>query len=76
MKPDEQSIEDQAAQPPHRDRARLALRLIASLDPGEDEDVDELWLDQAEHRLRSYDEGVMPAEDAEEALSDIERDLT
>jgi hypothetical protein len=76
MKPDEQSIEDQAAQLPHRDRARLALRLIASLDPGQDEDVDELWLDEAEQRLNGYDEGVMRAEHAEEAISDIERDLT
>jgi hypothetical protein len=36
---------------------RLALRLIESLDPGKDEDVDELWLAEAERRLRQYDEG-------------------
>jgi len=32
MKPDKASVEEQAAQLPHRERAQLALRLIASLD--------------------------------------------
>lgn len=34
MKPDQASVEEQAAQLPHRERARLALRLIESLEPG------------------------------------------
>jgi len=46
MKPDKASVQEQAAQLPHRERAQLALRLIESLDPGHDEDVDELWLDE------------------------------
>ena len=36
MKPDKASVEEQAAQLPHRERAQLALRLIESLDPGHD----------------------------------------
>jgi len=77
MKSDERrSIEDQAARLPHRDRARLALRLIESLEPGRDEDVDELWLDEAERRLKKYDEGTTEAFDAKEAISEIERNLT
>lgn len=76
MKPDEQSIEDQAAQLPQRERARLALRLIESLEPGQDENVEELWLDEAERRLQKYDEGATQADDADEAISDIERNLT
>lgn len=75
MKPDDQSIEDQAAQLPQRERARLALRLIESLEPGQDENVEELWLDEAERRLKEYDEGTTQADDAEEAISDIERNL-
>jgi Putative addiction module component len=75
MKPDEQSIEDQAAQLPQRDRARLALRLIESLEPGQDENVEEFWLDEAERRLKKYDEGATQADDADEAISDIERNL-
>lgn len=75
MKPDKQSIEDQAAQLPQRERARLALRLIESLEPGQDENVEELWLDEAERRLKKYDEGATQADDADEAISDIERNL-
>jgi putative addiction module component (TIGR02574 family) len=76
MKSDERSVEAQAVQLSHRDRARLALKLIESLDPGRDEDVDELWLAEAERRLAEYDGGRTQAEDADEAISDIERNLT
>ena len=76
MKPDEQSIEDQVARLPHRERARLALRLIESLEPSNDENVEELWLEEAERRLKEYDQGAMQADDADEAISDIERNLT
>lgn len=76
MKPDKASVEKQAVQLPHRERAQLALRLIESLDPGHDEDVDELWLDEAERRLLEYDRGAAQARTAEEAISEIERQLT
>lgn len=75
MEPDKQDIEDQAAQLPRRERARLALRLIESLEPGPDENVEELWLDEAERRLKKYDEAKTQTDDAEEAISDIERNL-
>ena len=60
---------------PHRERAKLALRLIESLDPGEDEDVSEIWLAEAERRLKAYDEGTIEARDIDEALSEIEQRL-
>lgn len=75
MKGDQASVEEQAAQLPQRERARLALRLIESLEPGHDEDVDELWLNEAERRLREYDRGATQARDADEAVSEIERQL-
>jgi hypothetical protein len=75
VKTTEPSIEEQAARLPHRERARLALALIASLDPGKDEDAAELWLDLAERRLAKYDQGAANAMDADEALSEIERQL-
>jgi hypothetical protein len=75
MKRDDISIEEQAARLSHRDRARLALRLIESLEPGRDEEVDELWLDEAEQRLRRYDQGASRARDAQDAVADIERQL-
>ena len=75
MKREELSVEEQAARMSHRERARLALRLIESLEPGQDEDVDQLWLDEAERRLRTYEEGGTKSRDAEDAVSDIERRL-
>lgn len=75
MKRDEIGVEEQAARLSHRDRARLALRLIESLEPGQDEDVDGFWLNEAEQRLRKYDQGAEQARDAEDAIADIERHL-
>ena len=75
MKTDNLSIEEQVARLPHRDRARLALRLIESLDPGKDEDVADLWLNEVAERLKRYDDGATTARDAELAISEIERRL-
>jgi putative addiction module component (TIGR02574 family) len=69
------TIQDDAVRLPHRERAKLALRLIESLDPGEDEDVNEIWLAEAERRLKAYDEGTIEARDIDEALSEIEQRL-
>jgi len=43
--------------------------------PGKDEDVDELWLTEAESRLREYDEGTASARDIDDALLEIEKQL-
>ena len=66
------SLEDEVAKLPHRDRARIALKLIESLEPGRDEDVSELWLDEAERRLAAYDAGDMGVRDADEVFSEVE----
>ena len=68
-------IEKDAIQLPHRERARLALRLIESLDPGKDENVEELWLTEAERRLKEYDDGTISARDIDDALLEIEKHL-
>lgn len=75
MKTPGNSLENQIARMPHRERARLALALIESLDPGMDEDAADLWLDEAERRLEKYDQGTAEALDADEALAEIERQL-
>lgn len=75
MKPDQSSLEDQISRLPDRERARLALRLLESLEPGSDDGVDDLWLDEAERRLQNYDKGLTDARDAEEAIVEIERQL-
>lgn len=75
MPSDPTTLEDDATRLPHRERARLALRLIESLDPGKGENVDELWLAEAERRLEEYDEGATDARDVDEAPSEIEQQL-
>jgi putative addiction module component (TIGR02574 family) len=75
MSHDTSTIEDQLSRLPDQERARLALRLLESLEPGSDEDVDQLWLDEAERRLERYDAGATKALDAEEAIAKIERQL-
>ena len=75
MSHDTSTIEDQLSRLPDQERARLALRLLESLEPGSDEDVDQLWLDEAERRLERYDAGATKALDAEEAIAEIERQL-
>jgi putative addiction module component (TIGR02574 family) len=56
---------------PHRERAKLAAVLLASLDDGVDEDVSDLWLEEAQRRLEAFDAGETSARDADEVLSDI-----
>ena len=68
-------IGEKAAKLSPKERARLALRLIKSLDPGEDEDAEQVWLEEAERRLEAYDTGSTTPRPAEEVLSEIERRL-
>lgn len=75
MTSESREIEEKAQRLPEKDRARLALKLIESLDPGEDEDVEELWLDEAERRLAEYDAGRADARPAEEVFAEIEKKL-
>lgn len=69
------NIQEEAAHLSRRERAQLALKLLEGLEPGHDEDVDEIWLDEAERRLERYDRGVDEARDAEDAIDEIERNL-
>jgi hypothetical protein len=75
MASDSTTIENDAIRLSHRERAKLALRLIESLDPGRDEDVGDIWLTEAERRLKSYDQGMTDARDMNDALSEIEQQL-
>ena len=57
------------------ERAYLVRKLIAGLDEGEDEDVEQLWLDEVERRLSDYDSGKTTARPAEEVFSELEKKL-
>ena len=57
------------------ERARLAGRLLLSLDEPADSEVERLWLQEAERRLREFREGAVkgiPSEDVwRKAVADI-----
>lgn len=60
-------LENLLLQLPQPERARLAERLIASLD--EESDLDEEWYDEAERRLGDFEsENGIPAEEVFAAL--------
>jgi putative addiction module component (TIGR02574 family) len=56
------------------DRARLAERLLASLDGGADEDpgeVERAWMEEADRRYQRYVAGEESARPAEEVLARV-----
>lgn len=67
-------LEAQALELPSQDRARLAQRLLASLDDELDEDpaeVERAWEAEIEYRLAEYRAGRMESVPAAEALARI-----
>lgn len=63
---DPQTIEREALRLTPALRAKLAHELLESLDTLSPEEIDELWLDEAERRLQELDAGraqLVPAED-------------
>ena len=50
-------LESKALQLPAKERARLAERLISSLDQETDPDAEMLWLQEAERRLDELESG-------------------
>lgn len=75
MTADSREIEKQAQNLPAKERARLALALMESLDQGEDVDAEELWLDEAERRLEDYRAGRVEAIPANEVFEIIAKKL-
>ena len=63
--------EEQAKSLTQKERARLALSLIESLDPGTDEDADALWLEEAKKRLKAYDAGKTQSRSVNDVIAEI-----
>ena len=61
-------VEYDAMQLSSRERALLVARLLATLDPGEDVDAEELWLEEAERRYKKYRAGDIASKPAEQAF--------
>ena len=64
-------LESQALKLSRRQRARLAQRLISSLDQEVDADAERLWLAEAERRLADLKSGKVAAIPAERVLKKI-----
>jgi len=61
-------IEAKALRLPPKERARLAERLISSLDQESDRDAEQVWLAEAERRLDELESGKVAGIPAEEVL--------
>lgn len=61
-------VESRALRLPRRERARLAQRLISSLARELSPDVDKLWLQEAERRLRELKSGSVAGIPAEKVV--------
>ena len=68
-------IEREASGLSDQDRARLAQRLLDTLDKGHDEDVEGIWLIKAERRYAAYRKGTIKAVTIEQAFTEAKSRL-
>jgi putative addiction module component (TIGR02574 family) len=61
-------LESRALKLSRRKRARLAQRLISSLDRKADADAEKIWLEEAERRLRELTSGKVAGIPAEKVI--------
>ena len=68
-------IESEAMQLSRQERAVLIEHLLTTLDVGEDVDVEELWLQEAERRYQEYRAGHIVSKPAEMVFDDAKKRL-
>lgn len=68
-------VESQALKLSRKERARLAHRLISSLDQEADADAERLWLAEAERRLGELKSGKVAAIPAERVIKKVRSTL-
>ena len=71
MQPDKHQIEEAALNLDARSRARLAAKLLRSLDDLGEEEADALWAAEAERRDAEMDENEHLGRPAEDVLRDL-----
>lgn len=64
-----EEVESAALQLPRPDRARLAERLIASLD--EEDEIEQAWAAEIERRVREVDSGEVELIPGEQVMADM-----
>jgi putative addiction module component (TIGR02574 family) len=70
--PTAEDLEREALQLDVKERARLAERLLASLDSLSAVELESLWATEAERRLAAYDRGDLEAVSSEQVLAEAE----
>ena len=68
-------LENEALRLDPRSRARLAERLLGSLDDLSEAEIQALWLDEAERRERAWDAGEVEGIPAEQVLRELRSSL-
>ena len=58
-----------------QDRALFVERLLATLDPGEDVNAEELWLEAAERRYQEYRAGRVASKPANQVFDEAMKRL-
>lgn len=62
---------DEALLLPREDRAELVEKLLQSLNTPTQAEVDRLWAEEVEKRVKEYDEGKIEAIDGEQVFKEI-----
>jgi putative addiction module component (TIGR02574 family) len=73
--PDTKKVLSDALELPEHQRAEIAAKLLESLDPTDDERVDEAWAIEIERRGAALDSGEAVTSDWSEFRARIERDV-
>lgn len=68
-------VERDALELTRQERALLAEHLLATLDPADDVDAEELWLQEAEKRDANYRAGKITSKPAEQVFGDARQRL-
>jgi putative addiction module component (TIGR02574 family) len=68
-------IQQELAELPAKERARLALALVESLEPEEEGDIAEAWRVEAERRLEQYNRGEITGVPREQVFANVRRRL-
>lgn len=58
---------------PREDRAELVNKLLESLNLNTQAEIDSLWSDEAEKRVKEYEEGKIKAIDGENVFKEIRK---
>lgn len=72
---DSERLLSQALELPESDRVELAAQLIESLDPGDDQVINDAWAEEIERRCGASDAGTNVSSDWNDVRQRIERDI-